>query len=406
MTRQPTPANILDAVLTTDATGPDRTALRARLRWDYSQVAPVDRRTVEEAAVDILANGQRVQQVMQNASLAIGERLIAVKRLLQHGQFSDWCDQEFGMSQRTAQNLMNIARTFDGKSAEISFLTDSVLALLAAPSTPEPARQQAIDEAQATGKSPSVQRTKDIIAEHKPARFTLSSDDLPADLVAAGWTVRSKDLGAYWVVNENHGFESAVVRNWDEFRNLRAELLLRLARPSAISNQQSAISNSPTPATPKQFAAAVKSATWTGTQPDILPPSNAPLPAWAEEPISKPGQSTADYLAYRDQANARGEAYLNLKDWRQWLDNGAPVINDDDDLAPRPSPPAPPDDRLQPTQRLRALYQAVIATDDQYGSLTGRFSDTLAVKRDLSAMIGHLEHLIAIIEHPEEVGNE
>ena len=288
MNRQPTPANILDAVLTTDATGPDRTALRARLRWDYSQVAPVDRRTVEDAAVDILANGQR----MQESTVAIGERLIAVKRLLEHGQFGDWCVTEFGMSTRTAQNLMNIARTFDGKSAEISLLSDSSLALLAAPSTPEPARQQAIDEAQQTGKSPSVQRTKEIIAEH---------------------------------------------------------------RPSAISNQQSPISNSPTPATPKQFAAAVKSATWTGTQPDILPPTNAPLPAWADEP------------------------------------------------APRPSPLAPPDERLQPAQRLRALYQAVIDSDDEYGALTGRFSDTLAVKRDLSAMIGHLDFLINAITHPEEV---
>ncbi len=292
MNRQPTPANILDAVLTTDATGPDRTALRARLRWDYTQVAPVDRRQVEEAAIDILANGQRVQQAMQNASVAIGERLIAVKRLLQHGQFSDWCDQEFGMSQRTAQNLMNIARTFDGKSAEISFLTDSVLALLAAPSTPEPARQQAIDEAQATGKSPSVKRTKDIIAEH---------------------------------------------------------------RPSAISNQQSPISNSPTPSTPEEFAAAVKRATWTGTQPDILPPTNAPLPAWAEEePVTRQTSNVTD-------------------------------------------------ERLPAALWLRGLYQGVIASEDQYSQLTGDFSGTLAVKRELQRMIEHLDFLINAITHPEEV---
>ncbi len=115
----------------------------------------------------------------------------------------------------------------------------------------------------------------------------------------------------------------------------------------------------PQPSTPRQFAAAVKAATWNGTQPDILPPTNAPLPAWADE------EAPTHYTA------------------RQ-----------------------PHDDRLQPAQRLRALYQAVIDSDDEYGALTGRFSDTLAVKRDLSAMIGHLEHLIAIIEHPEEVGNE
>ena len=75
MNRQPTPANILDNILTTDV-APDRTALRSRLRWDYAQVAPVDRKAVEDAAVDILANGQRVQQVMQQSSVAIGERLL------------------------------------------------------------------------------------------------------------------------------------------------------------------------------------------------------------------------------------------------------------------------------------------------------------------------------------------
>ena len=82
MSRQPTPANILADVLTADVATPDRTALRNRLRWDYSQVAPVDRKAVEDAAVDILANGQRMQQSV----IAIGERLIAVKRLLDHGQ--------------------------------------------------------------------------------------------------------------------------------------------------------------------------------------------------------------------------------------------------------------------------------------------------------------------------------
>ena len=272
MNRQPTPANILDNILTTDV-APDRTALRSRLRWDYAQVAPVDRKAVEDAAVDILANGQRVQQVMQQSSVAIGERLLVVKRLLEHGQFSDWCDTEFGMSQRTAQNLMNIGRTFDGTSAEISFLTDSVLALLAAPSTPEPARQQAIDEAQAAGKSPSVQRTKEIIAEHKP----------------------------------------------------------QPARPSAITHQQSPISN---PA----------------------PPIDAPLPAWAqEEPVNA-------YHAF-------------------------PV----------------PDGRVAAARSLMALYGAAIDSEEQYGELTGRFSDTLGVKRDLTNMIAHLADLIAAIEHPEEV---
>lgn len=164
MNRQPTPANILDAVLTADEPAVDRLALRRRLRWDYNQVSPTDRKAVEDAAVDILANGQRLQQ----SAVAIGERLIGVKRFLPHGLFGDWCATEFHMSQKTAENMMNVAREFGDKIETVSILTDSAMYMLAAPSTPEPARQQAIEEAQQTGKSPTKSRVREIIAEHKP----------------------------------------------------------------------------------------------------------------------------------------------------------------------------------------------------------------------------------------------
>ena len=145
---------------------------------------------------------------------------------------------------------------------------------------------------------------------------------------------------------------------------------------SAISNQQSPISN---PA----------------------PVADAELPAWAqEEPasISKPGQSVADYLAYRDGAWASGMAAMDIRQWRDWLD------------AQEPAPPANaydaltlPDGRIPAARHLMALYGAVIDSEEQYGELTGRFSDTLTIKRELTHMITHLADLIAAIEHPEEV---
>jgi len=299
MTRQPTPANILDKVLTADVL-PDRTVLRGRLRWDYSQVAPVDRKAVEDAAVDILANGQR----MQSSVIEIGSRLIEVKRLLDHGQFGEWCDTEFGMSERTAQSWMNIARTFAGKSAEISLLSDSSLALLAAPSTPEPARQEAIAEAQATGRSPSVQRTKEIIAQHKPG-------PVPAPIP----TPTAKEYGA--AVQDR----------------------------SAISNQQSPISN-----------------------PAAVTVDAEPAPRIR-------GYNVLDDYALRDMP-APANAYEAM---------------------------AVPDGRISAARHLMALYGAVIDSEEQYGELTGRFSDTLTVKRELTHMITHLSDLITIIEHPEEV---
>lgn len=429
MTRQPTPANILDAVLTTDATGPDRTALRARLRWDYGQVAPVDRKAVEDAAVDILANGQRMQQ----SAVAVGERLIAVKRLLGHGQFGDWCATEFSMSQKTAENLMNVAREFGDKIETVSIFTNSAMYMLAAPSTPEPARQQAIAEAHATGKSPTKERVREIIAGHKPAPApqpgTPFTDKQVAEFVTHYFgpgtlqriadapsppaAMRNEMDGNYysssprckgefskgkvraWHIDNGPLFDREPDEVWTAFEFVTLSLPLLPPR-SAISNQQSPISNYDPDVAANAEAATVQIIEYETV--DTLPPADAPLPAWADEPISKPGQSTADYLAYRSMALANGEAYLNLKEWRQWLDNGAPVIDSDADYTAR----QPHDDRLPAAQRLMALYGAVIDSEDEYGNLTGRFSDTLAVKRDLTHMISHLSDLIAAITHPEE----
>ena len=325
MTRRPTPS-IIDAVLVADV-APDRTALRNRLRWDYSQVAPVDRRTVEEAAVDILANGQRLQQ----SAVAIGERLQSVKRLLPHGKFGEWCATEFAMSQKTAENLMNVAREFGDKIETVSILTDSAMYMLAAPSTPPAARDQAIEEAQATGKSPTKNRVREIIAQHKPG-------PVPAPIPAP--TARES---------------SAAVQD-----------------RSAISNQQSPISN-PQPVTV-----------------DVLPPS--------EERVD-PSRTLDRFVRQDAQENApdpasRIRGYSVLDDIAL-RDGTAPAAAYDVVESP--------DGRIPAARALIALYREAIATESQYGALTGQFSDWLAPKRELQAMIGQLEHLISVIQHPEEV---
>ena len=160
--RRATP-DILGAVLSADA-GDDRMEIRRQLKWDYSQVAPVDRKAVEDAAVDVAMHGRR----MTASAMAVGASLLRAKGLLMHGQFEDWCTVEFGMSQRTAQNMMNVAKEFDGKSEIISLLSDTALYLLAAPSTPEPVRTQVLAEAQTSPGKVSVKRVKQMIADAKP----------------------------------------------------------------------------------------------------------------------------------------------------------------------------------------------------------------------------------------------
>lgn len=144
----------------------DAGGLQGSLKYNYDTIDAGVREQVIEAALDIR---QRINRA-QGDLLATGQKLIETKDLLPHGQFQDWVQTEFGFSQRTAQNFMNVAERFAEKSETVSLFSDSALYLLAAPSTPAAAIDAAAEEAAATGASPTKERVKEIIAEHKPVR--------------------------------------------------------------------------------------------------------------------------------------------------------------------------------------------------------------------------------------------
>ncbi len=175
MARRPDPPDILGEVLGT----PDQ-LIRSNLRYDYSLIDATQRNQVQTAAVAIVRSGRKAQDGM----IEMGQRLLEVKALLPHGQFSDWCETEFSMSQRTVQRMMAVAEAFSDaeKRRSVSLFSDSALYLLAAPSTPEAAREEVIAEAQASGSSPTKARVQEIIEQHKP----------PAPSYAAVWELESK----------------------------------------------------------------------------------------------------------------------------------------------------------------------------------------------------------------------
>lgn len=153
MMRRATP-DILGDVLSAEP-GENRLEIRRQLRWDYGQVAPEHRKAVEDAAVDIAVAGRR----MASNVVQIGQRLNEVKKLLEHGLFTDWCEVEFG----TAQRWMSVAETLGDKSDKLSHLGSSVLYLLAADSTPEAVREAVIEEAASTGRAPAVAEVRQAI---------------------------------------------------------------------------------------------------------------------------------------------------------------------------------------------------------------------------------------------------
>ena len=81
-----------------------------------------------------------------------------------------WLQAEFGWSRRTAENFISVAETFHPKSEIIANLTilPTAAYLLAAPSVPEKARQEAIERAEGGEKITTVV-AKEIVAEAKKA---------------------------------------------------------------------------------------------------------------------------------------------------------------------------------------------------------------------------------------------
>lgn len=184
MTRQPTPDIMADLL------GPvhdEAKLVRSRLSYDYGLIPAEQRNQVQDAAVEIVQAGRRAQDDL----MKIGQRLIEVKELLEHGQFQEWCETEFQMTARTARNMMNVAKVFGDKTETVSVLSDSAMYLLAAPSTPEEARVEVIEQAQQTGKSPTKSEVQETIKKHQPP---------PAQTYLEVWKLEGKayDLAKEW----------------------------------------------------------------------------------------------------------------------------------------------------------------------------------------------------------------
>ena len=70
-----------------------------------------------------------------------------VKEHLDHGDFGKWIDAEFGMTDRSARNFMQVALRLGDKSEIVSVLQPTVLYALAAPSTPDKVVEKVLQRA-------------------------------------------------------------------------------------------------------------------------------------------------------------------------------------------------------------------------------------------------------------------
>jgi hypothetical protein len=95
----------------------------------------------------------------------IGRRLIEAKKICGHGNWLPWLEREFGWTDKTAQNYMNVA-TAAGKNENFSNLDLPVsgLYLLARPDTPAEVIE-AIAERSGRGDTPKVADIRQMLTE-------------------------------------------------------------------------------------------------------------------------------------------------------------------------------------------------------------------------------------------------
>ncbi len=132
-------------------------------------VSGFDYALVGDAADKVRSSAEKIRRMVQKTIediIEVGSELLAVKEALPHGRFGPWLRAEFGWTDRTAQNFMAVAQAFGPKTEMISDLTIQPTAayLLAAPSAPGEALQQAIERAEA-GEEITSAVAKKILAE-------------------------------------------------------------------------------------------------------------------------------------------------------------------------------------------------------------------------------------------------
>lgn len=142
--------------------------------FNYDALDAKTRAVVQQRTTEIHALMRRTAEGI----IEIGQRLIEVKDALGHGRFGQWLEFEFDWSDQTALNFMNVARRFSDIPNGLEF-APRALYLLAAPSTPDPARQEALVRAEA-GERITYSTAQEIVKEHKTP--TRNGDEEPSDV--------------------------------------------------------------------------------------------------------------------------------------------------------------------------------------------------------------------------------
>lgn len=141
--------------------------------FNYDKLEIETRNRVKEKAEIIRKLIRRTAQDI----IEIGQELREIKQELGHGRFRCWLKAEFNWSISTANKIMQVSRQFEHiNMSELNF-SPSALYLLAAPSTPESIRHEALTLAK-QGIYINYSQAKQLVSNHKNSlKTTIATDN-------------------------------------------------------------------------------------------------------------------------------------------------------------------------------------------------------------------------------------
>ena len=211
------------------------------------EYAGLSKQVIKEAE----AVARRIRCRIRANIIDTGEDLLSIKDKLGHGNFGPWLKFYFGMSERTAQNLMRVADVFHDRPIVVDRLPAAVIYKLAAKSTPEDLRTVLHDEirngvlpdpkevlARIRAASPRREQTLTDVVDVEFAPSTKSSVIILADAQAS-----NENVATYEPLHENAPvFNEATQKFVDKmkevfgskFSSFRNVLLLAMNDPDGL----------------------------------------------------------------------------------------------------------------------------------------------------------------------------
>lgn len=223
-----------------------------------------------EKAASARAAAERIRGRLNAAFIETGRDLAVQKDALGHGNFLKWIEAEFGLGERSAQHLMNVAHLIDSNpnhGSDLENLSARALRTLAAPSTPEPVRTEVLERA-ANGEKVTAKEIEALKRKLAKAEETIAEKESQRLAQENRASIAAKQAGD--AANRAMFAEADKERLAHELEDMREEIT-RLKEPGVITLFNEAYvapAVEPTPWTDDDAQFMTLQSVWSNSSPD------------------------------------------------------------------------------------------------------------------------------------------